>query len=171
MTIESAEMTCASAKAAPDASNASSLDVPKIGARRDNARPPGDDRALGRPVTEAAASGRELDVVCLCAEWCSTCRDIHPAFQELAIEGCRFHWVDIEEHGDALESVDVETFPTIIVADKSGAVLFAGPIEPQMPKLERLVTVLGAGPLVPLEDGQWRSVVASLKTAGVVLVE
>jgi len=121
-------------------------------------------------VTEAAESGRVLDVICLCAAWCSTCREIQPAFQELAIEGCRFHWVDIEEHGDAVESVDVETFPTIIVADRSGAVLFAGPIEPRISKLERLVAVLGAGPSRPLDDAQWHSVMTSLRNAGVVAV-
>jgi hypothetical protein len=119
-------------------------------------------------VTTAAESGRELDVVCLCAAWCSTCREIQPAFQELRIGGCRFHWVDIEEHGDAVEAIDVETFPTIIVADRNGAVLFAGPIEPRISKLERLVTVLGADSSRPLDDEQWRSVMASLKTDGVV---
>lgn len=121
-------------------------------------------------MTTAAESGRELDVVCLCAAWCGTCREIQPAFQELRIESCRFHWVDIEEHGDAVDAVDVETFPTIIVADRKGAVLFAGPIEPRIAKLERLVTVLGAGPSRPLDDEQWRAVMASLKTAGVVAV-
>ena len=121
-------------------------------------------------ATDEAQFRRELDVVCLCAEWCSTCRDIHPAFQELEIEGCRFHWVDIEEHGDALEAVDVETFPTIIVAHRSGTVLFAGPIEPQIPRLERVVTVLRAGAVLPLDDERWRSVFASLKLAGVLAV-
>lgn len=119
-------------------------------------------------MTEAARSCRELDVVCLCAEWCSTCRDIHPAFQALEMEGCRFHWIDIEEHGDALDAVDVETFPTIIVADRRGVLLFGGPIEPQIAKLERLVTVLRAGPLLAVEGEQWRSVMASLRAAGVV---
>ena len=109
-------------------------------------------------------------MVCLCAAWCSTCREILPAFQELRIEGCRFHWVDIEEHGDAVEAIDVETFPTILVADRNGAVLFAGPIEPRISKLERLVAVLGAGSSRPLDDEQWRAVMASLKTAGAVAV-
>jgi thioredoxin 1 len=93
-----------------------------------------------------------LLVACLCAQWCGTCRDYRVVFDALAVElrgqvgtAVRFVWVDIEDQADALGDVDVEDFPTLLVA-RGDRVLFFGPLTPQPPTLARLVrSALGGG--------------------------
>ncbi|MDH4447734.1 MAG: thioredoxin family protein [Acidovorax sp.] len=84
-------------------------------------------------------------VVCLCAGWCGTCRDYRPIFDELAREhsGVRFEWVDVEDESEVAGDLDVETFPTLLVASGERA-LFLGPLLPQAPVLARLLTSLQA---------------------------
>ncbi len=86
-------------------------------------------------------------VACLCAEWCGVCRDWHAAFTEQARahSGMRFAWVDVEDEADAMGEVDVETFPTILVA-RGDQVLFLGPVVPSGPGFARLLTSLQAQP-------------------------
>ena len=81
-----------------------------------------------------------LDVVCLCAQWCGTCRDYVEAFPELqkAMPGHRYRWIDIEDEADAIGDIDVETFPTLLVAFE-GVVLFAGPVLPRLGDATRLL--------------------------------
>lgn len=83
-----------------------------------------------------------LDIVCLCAEWCGTCRDYQATFADLqqALPGHRYRWIDIEDEADLLGDVDVETFPTLLVAH-AGQVLFAGPVLPRLSDAQRLVEV------------------------------
>jgi thioredoxin 1 len=83
-----------------------------------------------------------LDVVCLCAEWCGTCREYRAVFDELqrAMPGHRYRWIDIEDEADAIGDVDVETFPTLLVAQE-GRVLFAGPVLPRLGDAQRLIEV------------------------------
>lgn len=83
-----------------------------------------------------------LDVVCLCAEWCGTCRDYRATFEALkqALPGHRYRWIDIEDEADAIGDVDVETFPTLLVAH-AGQVMFAGPVLPRLGDAQRLVEV------------------------------
>jgi len=71
-----------------------------------------------------------LDVVCLCAAWCGTCRDYEATFEALqvALPGHRYAWID------------VETFPTLMVAAQ-GRVLFAGPVLPRLSDAQRLLQV------------------------------
>ncbi len=89
-------------------------------------------------------SEARLDVVCLCAEWCGTCRDYKAAFAELqaALPGHRYRWIDIEDESDLVGDIDVETFPTLMVAHQ-GHVLFAGPVLPGLGAAQRLVEVQG----------------------------
>ena len=84
-------------------------------------------------------------VVCLCAAWCVACREWQPVFGELARRhpGLRFVWVDIEDEDDAMGDVDIETFPTLLVARGADA-LFLGPVLPSAAGVERLVTSLQA---------------------------
>ena len=84
-----------------------------------------------------------LWVVCLCAEWCGTCRDYRPLFQEVARAhpGLRFAWVDIEDHADIADAFDVETFPTLLVAGADGT-RFLGPLTPHAQTLSRLLDSL-----------------------------
>lgn len=83
-----------------------------------------------------------LDIVCLCAEWCGTCRDYKATFADLqrALPGHRYRWIDIEDEAELAGDVDVETFPTLLVAHE-GQVLFAGPVLPRLSDVQRLVEV------------------------------
>jgi thioredoxin len=85
-----------------------------------------------------------IDVACLCAAWCRTCDEYRPVFDgavdELRRAGAtlRVHWIDIEDEAELVGDYDVETFPTIVVADASH-LRFAGPLTPQRETLQRLL--------------------------------
>ena len=83
--------------------------------------------------------------VCLCAAWCGTCGIYRPLFDELARAhpDVRFEWVDIEDDSEIAGDLDVETFPTLLIADGERA-LFLGPLLPQAPVLARLLASLQA---------------------------
>lgn len=83
--------------------------------------------------------------MCLCADWCGTCRDYRPVFDQVAAEhpGTSFIWLDIEDEAQAalVGELDIETFPTLLIAD--GARLrFAGPLLPHAGTLSRLLGAL-----------------------------
>lgn len=79
-------------------------------------------------------------VVCLCADWCGVCRQWRAAFEEAARAHphWRFAWVDVEDEDEAMGDVDIETFPTVLVA-RGGQPLFLGPVLPSAAGLGRLV--------------------------------
>lgn len=79
-------------------------------------------------------------VVCLCADWCGLCRDYREVLKQVAARhpGCRFAWLDIEDQADLVGELDIETFPTLLVADGQG-VLFFGPLAPYADTLSRLL--------------------------------
>ena len=83
-----------------------------------------------------------LDVVCLCADWCGTCREYGEVFAALqrALPGHRYRWIDIEDEADAIGEIDVETFPTLMLAH-AGRLLFAGPVLPRLGDAQRLLAV------------------------------
>ena len=99
------------------------------------------------PSTAAAAAPGGWWAVCLCAAWCGTCDIYRPLFDELARAhpNVRFEWVDIEDESDLVDDLDVETFPTLLIADGERA-LFLGPLLPQAPVLARLLASLQAAP-------------------------
>ena len=80
-------------------------------------------------------------VVCLCADWCVLCRDYRIALKAVAARHSqwRFAWVDIEDHAALVGDLDIETFPTLLIADRAG-VRFLGPLAPQADNLARLLT-------------------------------
>ncbi len=82
----------------------------------------------------------EFKVICLCAEWCGTCREYRVGFDALArvVEGAQFRWLDIENEAEALGDLDVENFPTLFIA-RGGSVLFYGTMLPHISHLERLL--------------------------------
>jgi thioredoxin 1 len=86
-------------------------------------------------------------VVCLCAAWCGVCRDWLPMFtaQARAHPHLRFTWVDVEDEDEAMGDVDIETFPTLLVA-RDGEVLFLGPIPPFETQFARMLATLQAQP-------------------------
>ena len=65
-------------------------------------------------------------VVCLCADWCGLCRDYRAVLEEVAhrFSGNRFVWLDIEDQADWVGDMDIETFPTLLVADTAGVLFF-----------------------------------------------
>lgn len=81
-----------------------------------------------------------LDVVCLCADWCGTCRSYAEVFDSLKQTrvGHVYRWIDIEDDADALGDIDIETFPTLMLSCE-GRVLFAGPVLPRLSDAQRLV--------------------------------
>ena len=87
-------------------------------------------------------------VVCLCAEWCDSCREYRATFAALAAQfagSAEFAWVDVEDEADALGDLDVENFPTLLLADAGGP-RFLGPVTPQAATAERLIRgALGGG--------------------------
>lgn len=90
-----------------------------------------------------------MNVVCLCAAWCGTCRDYLPVFTALAEArpGWRTHWVDVEDFEDALDEADITTFPMILIANSEGTLCFAGPVAPQPGMLQRLCDAAHQGSL------------------------
>ena len=95
-------------------------------------------------------------VVCLCAEWCGLCRDYEAVFAQMAkrFPAFRFVWLDIEDQAELVGDMDVETFPTLLMADAQGSRFF-GPLTPQAHTLSRLLeslenASLQAVPLAPV---------------------
>lgn len=88
---------------------------------------------------------RPLQIACLCAEWCGTCRDYRAAFDELqqALPQHHYRWIDIEDEADFAGDIDIETFPTLLVA-QAGQVLFAGPVLPRATDAQRLIESITA---------------------------
>lgn len=82
-------------------------------------------------------------VVCLCAQWCRVCGEYQTLFDALAQAHpeTRFVWVDVEDEEGTVGDLDVETFPTLLIADGEFA-RFLGPLLPQAPVLARLLASL-----------------------------
>jgi thioredoxin 1 len=82
-------------------------------------------------------------VICLCAAWCGACREYRAVFDALAARHpeMEFRWLDVEDEEDLVGDLDVETFPTLLVAEGSQP-RFLGPLEPHGPVLERLLASL-----------------------------
>ncbi|MDB5870487.1 MAG: hypothetical protein JWP96_2819 [Polaromonas sp.] len=87
-------------------------------------------------------------VVCLCAEWCGLCRDYGAVFSQMAARypAFRFVLLDIEDQADLVGDIDVETFPTLLLADAQG-MRFFGPVTPQANTLARLLDSLQSASL------------------------
>lgn len=108
-------------------------------------------------IHRPAGGAVETMVACLCADWCSTCRDYHAMLQDQAARhaGTAFAWVDVEEEGELTADLDIETFPTLLVTVR-GDLRFFGPVLPGPETLGRLLRALrdSAGqPPIPVEAG------------------
>ena len=97
------------------------------------------------PPAEAASTA--WWVICLCAEWCGVCREWRGIFHQAAAENpaVRFAWIDIEDEAEAMGEVEVETFPTLLIAQGSTPRFF-GPVQPSAAQLSRLLVGLAQGP-------------------------
>jgi thioredoxin 1 len=81
-----------------------------------------------------------LLVACLCAQWCDTCGDYRSVLAQLKDEfpNCRFVWIDIEDQADLVDPIEVENFPTLLIAAGAQA-LFFGTVTPQLDTARRLI--------------------------------
>lgn len=102
-----------------------------------------------------------LHVACLCAAWCRTCDAYVPVFEQAVAElrmlrpEVRTHWIDIEDEAELVGDYDVETFPTLVVADAAG-LRFAGPLTPQPETLRRVLRAAAdaTGPTAAAPEAQ-----------------
>jgi thioredoxin 1 len=94
-------------------------------------------------MNPSADSASHWWVICLCAEWCGVCREWREAFTQAAAAHpeLRFAWVDVEDEADAMGDVDIETFPTLLIA-REGKPLFYGPVLPSGTQFTRLIASL-----------------------------
>ena len=93
-----------------------------------------------------------LLMACLCARWCGTCGSYEAVFAACAAAyGARVQplWVDIEDEADLIGGIDVDNFPTLLLA-REDALLFLGTITPHAQTLSRLVASALAGDLKPV---------------------
>ena len=58
----------------------------------------------------------------LCAAWCGTRREYQQVYAQLqtAMPGHRYHWIDVEDQDELCGDLDIETFPTLMVAHEAG---------------------------------------------------
>ncbi|MBY0453521.1 MAG: thioredoxin family protein [Burkholderiaceae bacterium] len=101
-------------------------------------------------------------VVCLCAAWCRTCEAYRTVFDSVAAQypHLRFVWLDVEDEADLVGDLDVETFPTLLIADGDG-VRFLGPLPPQVGVLVRMLThAPSASPQTPEVQALWERIQA-----------
>ena len=90
--------------------------------------------------TQPDTTDTTLLVACLCAAWCGTCNDYQPLFTQLQTEfaNARFVWVDIEDEADLVDPIEVENFPTLLIAAAEHTRFF-GTVTPHLETLRRLI--------------------------------
>lgn len=98
---------------------------------------------LNSSASDLPSPGPVTWVICLCADWCGLCRDYQGVFAQMALRypAHRFAWLDIEDQAELVGDVDVETFPTLLIADTDCSWFF-GPLPPQAQNLSRLLDSL-----------------------------
>jgi thiol-disulfide isomerase/thioredoxin len=97
----------------------------------------------------------DLLVACLCADWCGTCRDYQATFDQAKAlyPGARFLWIDVEEAAELVDPIEIENFPTLLIARRDQAMFF-GTVTPHAETLQRLIRTrtLADAPALPASD-------------------
>jgi thioredoxin 1 len=121
-------------------------------------------RTMNMSALSPPAQAKAMHVFCLCAQWCGTCREYQPIFDQLASQwpDVRFVWVDIENHDDLLGDLDIENFPTLLIADAQGHARFAGTVLPHAETLQRMCQAALAGDFPLINDPVWQNVMPEL---------
>jgi thioredoxin 1 len=90
-------------------------------------------------TTATPAAPVKLLVACLCAQWCRTCDDYRPLFAQFGAEfpDAELRWIDIEDEADLVDPIEVDHFPTILIAT-DGHARFFGAVTPHIDTLRRL---------------------------------
>lgn len=112
------------------------------------------------------AGPKPFIVACLCAAWCGVCGDYRAQFDRLkeAYGGAHFVWIDIEDEAELLGPIDVEDFPTLLIAEGERP-LFFGTLTPQPETLERLLRAcMGSTPPQVQADAAVAGLAARLAT-------
>lgn len=106
-------------------------------------------------------------VIGLCAQWCGTCREWRPQFeaQAAAMPQVHFSWVDVEDEADAIGDLDIETFPTLLIAQGPRA-RFLGAVPPAAAAIGRLLESLQSDPRAGSESAQADALLARLRAVG-----
>jgi thioredoxin 1 len=112
---------------------------------------------MSAPPFPSISAAEPLLVACLCAQWCRTCdayRDTLVATRDGMRQGhpeaaLRFVWVDIEDESELVGDLDIEDFPTLLLA-RGDRVLFFGPVLPHAQTIDRLVRSALVDDLPPL---------------------
>ena len=83
---------------------------------------------------------KPLLVACLCAQWCGTCKDYAPLFEGLQADfpGAVFRWIDIEDESELVDPIEVENFPTLLIAS-GGQARFFCTLTPHIETLKRMI--------------------------------
>ena len=79
-------------------------------------------------------------VACFCAQWCGACRNWSGPFEALSRKypDVNFIWIDIEDHADLLDALEIENFPCLLI-QYGDTVNFFGAIHPDAKVAERLL--------------------------------
>ena len=90
--------------------------------------------------TSNAPTQQPLLVACLCAQWCGTCKDYTALFNGLQADfpGASLRWIDIEDESELGDPIEVENFPTLLIAT-GGQARFFGTLTPHIETLKRLI--------------------------------
>lgn len=118
-------------------------------------------------TTPASPLPRAL-VVCLCAQWCGSCRDYGSRFEQVSLKfpHAHFLWLDVEDEADLVDPVEVENFPTLLISMGDEPVFF-GPLMPHAETLERLLQSLTDGSVSkPLADPDLVGLVSRILACG-----
>ncbi|NBX20440.1 MAG: thioredoxin [Betaproteobacteria bacterium] len=111
----------------------------------------------------AESATAPLLVACLCAQWCGTCKDYQPLFTALQAEfpGARMRWVDVEDEADLVDPIEVENFPTLLIAQGERATFF-GTVTPHLETLRRLIQSSAADGAPTVRDAEVQALVQRL---------